>query len=89
MDAHRSFVERAEGLAPGCWQVLERKVKYEVQTQERERPENVKERIVVEREFNNIRLVSEVVVHRSEGHVLRLSSCSRSRAGLLLVQGVG
>lgn len=61
MDSQPGLVKRAETLASGCWQVLERKARYEVQTQERDKPENVKERIVVEREYNNIRLRSEEV----------------------------
>lgn len=61
MDAHRALVERAQALSPGAWRVLRRKPKYEVKTQERRRPENVKERIVAQREFENIRLESEHV----------------------------
>ena len=40
---------------------MERKPPYEVKTQERQRPENVKERIVRERGYKNIRTVSEQV----------------------------
>ena len=40
---------------------MERKPPYEVRTEEREKPENVKARIVIEREFKNIRLTSEEV----------------------------
>jgi hypothetical protein len=40
---------------------LKRKAKYEVKTEEREKPGNVKEQIVREREFKNIRLESEHV----------------------------
>ena len=61
MDAHPALVERAEALPGGAWRVLRRKPKYEVETQERQRPENVKERIVAKREFKNIRLESEQV----------------------------
>jgi hypothetical protein len=61
MDAHAALVERAETLPEGAWRVLRRKPKYEVKTRERQRPENVKEQIVIEREFKNIRLESEHV----------------------------
>jgi len=61
MDAHRSLVDRATALSPRCWQVLERKARYEVQSEPRCKPENVKERIVREREYKNIRLNSEEV----------------------------
>lgn len=61
IDAHRSFVNRAEELKASDWSPLERKPKYEVKTKARRKPENVKEKIVVEREFENIRLNSEEV----------------------------
>ena len=61
MDAHVGLVRRAEALNEGAWKVLWRKPKYEVKTRKRWRPENVKEQIVVQREFKNIRLESEHV----------------------------
>lgn len=61
MDACKPFVARAETLGQECWAPLVRKPKYEVLTEEREKPENVKERIVIERNFENIRLKSEEV----------------------------
>jgi len=61
MDACRAFVARAEALEEGCWMPLERAPSYAVLTQEREKPENVKERIVVERNFENLRLTGEQV----------------------------
>jgi hypothetical protein len=51
----------AEGLPESAWKRLVRRPKYEVATRERARPQNVKERIVQEREFENIRLWSESV----------------------------
>ncbi len=61
MDACKAFVSRAEALEAQCWAPLVREPKYEVRTKEREKPENVKERIVIERNFENIRLNSEQV----------------------------
>lgn len=61
MDACKGFVTRAEALEEARWEPLMRKPKYEVLTEEREKPENVKERIVIERNFDNIRLNSEDV----------------------------
>ena len=52
---------RADDLPAKAWQTLSRPPRYEVQTQPRRRPKNVKEPIVVAREFENIRLVSETV----------------------------
>jgi len=60
-DAHRNLVGLAQGISEEQWEELERKPKYEVKTQERQRPENVKERIVRERGYKNIRTVSEQV----------------------------
>jgi hypothetical protein len=61
IDAMANLVKKANELAPSVWQPLVRPPKYEIRTQERARPENVKERIVKEREFENLRLESEEV----------------------------
>lgn len=60
-DACAALVDRAGALAKKSWKRLKRPANYEVKTRERARPENVKERIVREREFKNIRLVCEHV----------------------------
>ena len=74
MDACRPFVARAEDLEEGCWTPLEREPRYQVLTKEREKPENVKERIVIERKFENIRLTSEQVAEFDH----RPSQCKKS-----------
>jgi hypothetical protein len=51
----------ADDLPASAWQTLTRPPRYEVKTDPRRRPENVKEAIVVEREFQNIRLIAEDV----------------------------
>jgi len=61
MDAHPNLVEIAENLEESAWKELTRPPKYTVRTQERRRPENVKERVVKEREFKNLRLTCEQV----------------------------
>lgn len=61
MDAHPKLVGLAEELASGRWQRLKRQAPYTVKTQARGRRRNVKEAIVVQREFENIRLESEHV----------------------------
>ncbi|MFO8013059.1 MAG: IS1380 family transposase [Phycisphaerae bacterium] len=61
IDAMANLVKTANELAPSAWRPLVRPPKYEVRTEERARPENVKERIVRERGFKNIRLESEEV----------------------------
>jgi len=60
MDAHPTLVKLAGGLPESSWRGLER-VERPLQTEPRARPENVKERIVQEREFVNQRLESEQV----------------------------
>lgn len=60
-DAKRNLVEMADALPKSLWKPLQRPARYEVKTEERERPENVKERVVKEREYKNIRLRSEQV----------------------------
>jgi hypothetical protein len=49
----------ADDLPAMAWQPLSCPPRYEVRTEPRRRPDNVKEPIVVERGFENIRLVSE------------------------------
>jgi hypothetical protein len=51
----------AANVPKNAWQTLHRPSRYEVQTQPRQRPDNVKEAIVVQREFENIKLRSEQV----------------------------
>ena len=61
MDAYMGLVKRAESIGEREWKELKRKPKYEVETRERLKPENIKEQIVVERKFQNIKLESEQV----------------------------
>jgi hypothetical protein len=60
-DSMSNLEEMADNLPKSEWRRLERPARYQVETQPRRRPENVKERIVKEREFENQRLVSEDV----------------------------
>jgi hypothetical protein len=61
IDAMANLIQIAENLPEMAWNGLKRPVRYEVKTQPRQRPENVKEQVVREREFKNIRLESEQV----------------------------
>jgi len=60
-DACPNLVEIAEGLGEKAWSRLERPAKWTVKTQERIRPANVKEQIVRERGYTNLRLLCEDV----------------------------
>jgi hypothetical protein len=73
-DAKPNLVEMADALPESCWKPLQRPARYEVKTEERERPENVKERVVKEREFTNIRLRSEQVAEFD----YRPTNCSKT-----------
>lgn len=61
MDANSALVKRAEALSECDYKPLKRKAKYEVATVARRRPERVKEQIVSQREFENLRLDAEHV----------------------------
>jgi len=56
-----NLVEKAEGLAETDWELLERKPKYTVKTQTREKPLNVKAQIIKAREYKNLKLQCEHV----------------------------
>lgn len=61
IDAHKSFVEQAERLPESAFRALSRASKREVKTKPRQRPENVKEKIVEERGYRNVVLEAEHV----------------------------
>lgn len=52
-DAVKSLVARAQALQEPAWRRLERPARYEVKTQERHKPPNVKEQVVREKGFKN------------------------------------
>jgi len=60
-DAMPNVVALAEQLPDRVWQMLERPPRYTVQTEPRQRPDHVKEKIVIARQFENQRLQSETV----------------------------
>lgn len=61
-DANVTMLGYAGSQPESAFQELVRRAEREIATESRTRPENVKERIVVEREFKNIKLESEDVV---------------------------
>jgi hypothetical protein len=60
-DAVRVLVERANALAKSAWTPLPHRPKYEVKTEPRTRPPNVKAQIVQEKGYENLRLLGEDV----------------------------
>jgi hypothetical protein len=61
IDATPTLYDRAGELPKNAWKTLLRREKHVVKTQPRQRPENVKQRVVEAREFEDIRLVEEHV----------------------------
>jgi hypothetical protein len=60
-DAMPNLKGIADDLPDSAWRKLDRPARYEVKTQARRKPENVKDRIVRERQFETLRLQSEDV----------------------------
>jgi hypothetical protein len=60
-DARANLIDVADALPAKAWTPLTRRPPYTVQTASRQRPANVKETIIVEREFKNLRLQAEAV----------------------------
>jgi len=61
IDATDKLYELAGELPEEAWKTLQRRVKREVKTQRRKRPENVKQQVVEAREFKDVRTVKERV----------------------------
>jgi hypothetical protein len=80
IDATTPLYEIAENLPKSVWRVLHRPAKYEVKTQPRRGRENVKQRIVELREFEDIRLAKEYVAEFS----YRPAKCRRSYRVIVL-----
>jgi hypothetical protein len=60
-DARANVIRKADALPTGAWTRLVRRPRYAVQTAPRQRPVNVKEARIVERDFKNLRLEAESV----------------------------
>jgi hypothetical protein len=86
MDAHPTLVGRAQGLAESAWKSLQRKEKYTtLSRQTRERYQcNEKQRIVVEREYLNLRLNHEEVAELN----YRPGKCSRDYRVVVLRKNI-
>jgi hypothetical protein len=74
MDAMDNLKLLAEVLPSSAWQKLTRPARYKVATQERDKPDNVKEPIVAERCFENLKLRAEHVAEMD----YRPVKCKRS-----------
>ena len=74
IDAMANLKALADALPEEAWAPLERQPRYQVKTRERRRPENVKERLVKEHAYKNIRLKSEEVAELA----YRPTACSKA-----------
>jgi hypothetical protein len=61
LDAHPKLVGLAEALGKQAWKPFEREPKYEILTEPRPKAFRYKEQVVVEREFENKKLVGEAL----------------------------
>ena len=77
MDAMPNVKRIAESLPRRAWKRLKRRPKYEVKTLLRQRPKNVKQAIVREREYKNIHTVSEDVAEFEYSPVASTRYCPR------------
>lgn len=73
-DAVGILQKQAQELEKGAWKAFVRPSRYEVKTEPRAKPDNVKEQIVREREYENIRLESEQVAE----FAYRPTQCKRT-----------
>lgn len=73
IDAMPNLKQTADDLPESAWKALKRLPRYEVKTEPRGRRENVRERIVVEKEYENIKLVSEDVAE----FIYRPTACKK------------
>lgn len=60
-DARKEMIARAEALAEELWRRLQRPARHEVQTEPRAKPDNIKEQVVIEKQFKNFVLQWEDV----------------------------
>jgi hypothetical protein len=79
MDAKPNLKCLAEGLDEKSWKPLQRRIKRTVKSKKRKRPANVKESIVKDREYKNIKLQSEHVTE------VRYQPCRCSRSYRLII----
>jgi len=92
-DCSACMREHAEHLPALAWTKLTRPARYEVATQERQRPDNVKDAIVVERGYETLRLQGEDVAefnyqptacHQEYRMIVVRKNISKAKGGLWL-----
>lgn len=84
MDAHPKVVLLANLLAESMWTPLERLPKYEIKTEPRTKPARVKEQIVQEKGYENLKLVGEDVAEIE----YRPNKCQRNYRLIILRKNI-
>ena len=83
-DSTKNLQAIADCLPETAWQRLERPEKYEVKTKPRSRPDNVRERIVQERKYTNLKLNGEDVAEFS----YKPTACSKTYRMVVLRKNI-
>jgi hypothetical protein len=83
-DATPNLVHIADNLDEKAWKLLQRPPRYEVKTEPRQRPDNVKEQIVERREYENQILEYEEVAE----FVYRPTACKKSYRMIVIRKNV-
>jgi len=73
-DAHAKLIARADALEKPAWRTLVRPPAYEVETEPRAQRPNVKDAVIVAREFKNLTLLGEAVAE----FPYRPSACAKT-----------
>ena len=79
-DARENLVRIAEGMEQGAWTPLKRRARYDRKGPRRARPDNIKEDIVVQRGYKNIRTEGEQVTE----FTYRPTKCKRTYRMIVL-----
>lgn len=96
-DAMPNLVALADQVPANAWKKLERPPRYQAKTDPRQRPDNVRDRIVRERNFETLRLQAEDVAefnyqptacHRSHRMIVTRKNITRTRGELALFDEV-
>ena len=84
IDAHPKLVGLAQALEDKAWQPFEREPKYEILTEPRRQPFRYKEQIVIQRQFENKKLVGEALAEIK----YRPTKCAREYRIIILRKNI-
>jgi len=84
IDAHPKLVKLAEALEKGAWKPFEREPKYDLLTEPRPKAFRYKEQVVIERQFENQKLVGEALAEIE----YQPAKCSRTYRVIILRKNI-